>query len=137
MLPSHSRIQPKQSAYTNKFGDIIYCIWQCMDTVVKLIIISMNTVTFSSVPDCTGQQCPIKHFLGSSLITELIYFKQYHKLQLNVEICILTGPHLGFSQGRVQTLQKEQTNVKRKRNEYNSYIGDNFLITKSYKIRCS
>ena len=25
--------------------------------------------------------------------------------------------------------------MKRKRNEYKSYIGDNFLITRSYKIR--
>ena len=35
----------------------------------------------------------------------------------------------------VQTLEKEQTNMKQKRNEYKSYIGDNFLLTKSYKIR--
>ena len=35
----------------------------------------------------------------------------------------------------VQTLQKEQNNIKRKRNEYNSYIDDNFLIIRSFKIR--
>ena len=29
-------------------------------------------------------------------------------------------------------MEKGQTNIKRIRNEYNSYIGDNFLIVKSY-----
>ena len=35
----------------------------------------------------------------------------------------------------VQTLEKGQTNIKRKRNKYKSYIGDNFLIIRIYKIR--
>ena len=45
-----------------------------------------------------------------------------------------TCAHLGFSEAGVQTLEKGQINIKRKRNEYNSYIGDNFLIIRSYKI---
>ena len=48
----------------------------------------------------------------------------------------ISDAHLGFSGGRgVQTLEKGQTNIKRKRRECKSYIGDNFLIIRSYKIR--
>ena len=53
-----------------------------------------------------------------------------HSLKL-----LFTGAHLGFSEGRVQTLEKGQTNIKPKINEYKSYISDNFLIIRSYKIR--
>ena len=40
-----------------------------------------------------------------------------------------------FRRTGVQTSEKEQTNIKGIRNEYNSYIGDNFLLIRSYKIR--
>ena len=40
-----------------------------------------------------------------------------------------------FQRAGVQTLEKGQTNIERKRNEYKSYIGDNFLIIRRYKIR--
>ena len=43
--------------------------------------------------------------------------------------------HLGFQRAGVQTLEKGQTIYKTKRNEYTSYIGDNFLIIRSYKIK--
>ena len=32
-------------------------------------------------------------------------------------------------------IKKEQSNIKRQRNEHKSYIGDNSLIIRSYKIR--
>ena len=47
---------------------------------------------------------------------------------------MITDAHLGFQRAGAETLEKGQTNIKRKRNEYKSYIGDNFLITRSYKI---
>ena len=40
-----------------------------------------------------------------------------------------------FQREGVQILGKGQTNTKRKINDYKSYIGDNFLITRSYKIK--
>ena len=40
-----------------------------------------------------------------------------------------------FQRTGVQTLEKGLTNIKRKRNEYKSYIGDSFLIIRNYKIR--
>ena len=45
------------------------------------------------------------------------------------------GAHLGFSEGRGPNFRKRQTNIKRKRNEYKSYIGNKFLIIRSYKIK--
>ena len=42
-----------------------------------------------------------------------------------------TGAHLRFSEGRGSNLRKGQANIKRKRNECKSYIGDNFLIIRS------
>ena len=47
----------------------------------------------------------------------------------------VSGAHLGFSEGRGPNLKKEQTNIKKKRNEYKSCTGDNFLIIRTYKIR--
>ena len=35
----------------------------------------------------------------------------------------------------LQTLGKRRTSVKQIRNKYKSYISDNFLITRDYKIR--
>ena len=40
-----------------------------------------------------------------------------------------------FQRAGVKTLENGQTNIKRKRNEYNSYIDDTFLILRSHKIR--
>ena len=40
-----------------------------------------------------------------------------------------------FQRAGARSLEKGQTNTKRKRNEYKSYIGDNFLVIRSYKIR--
>ena len=40
-----------------------------------------------------------------------------------------------FERAGAHILEKRQTNIKRKRNEYKSYIGENFLIIRSYKIR--
>ena len=59
-------------------------------------------------------------------------FLELHFVQALVT---MSGAHLGFSEARAQTLEKGKTKMKRKRNEYKSYIGDNFLITRSYKIR--
>ena len=42
---------------------------------------------------------------------------------------------LDFQRAGVQTLEKGHINIKRKRNEYKSYIGDNFLMIRSFKIR--
>ena len=39
-----------------------------------------------------------------------------------------------FPRAGVQTLWKGETNKKKKKNECKSYIGDNFLIIRSYKI---
>ena len=43
--------------------------------------------------------------------------------------------HLGFSESRGPNFRKGANQYKTKRNEYKSYIGDNSLIIKSYKIR--
>ena len=42
--------------------------------------------------------------------------------------------HLGFSERRGPNFKKGYINIKRKRNEYKSYIGDIFLIIRSFKI---
>ena len=42
--------------------------------------------------------------------------------------CTCSGAHLGFSEGRGPNFRKGQTNVKRKRNKYKSYIGDTHMI---------
>ena len=48
--------------------------------------------------------------------------------------CTAAGAHLGFSEDRGPNFRKGETSVKRKRGEFNSYISDNFLIMRSYKI---
>ena len=50
-------------------------------------------------------------------------------------IITVSGEHLGFSEGRSPDFRKGANKYKRKRNKYKSYVGDNFLIIRSYKIR--
>ena len=56
-----------------------------------------------------------------------------------LEIIILQARILDFQNAGVQTMEKGQTNIKRKKKrkkaEYKVYTGDNFLIIRSYKIR--
>ena len=46
-----------------------------------------------------------------------------------------TGLHLGFSEGRGPNFRKGANQYKTKKKQCKSYIGDNFLIIKSYKRR--
>ena len=56
----------------------------------------------------------------------------------NLKIKGSSGTYLGFSEGSGPNFRKgtnQQTDIKQKRNKYKSYISDNFLVIRSYKIR--
>ena len=69
----------------------------------------------------------------STKFTTFCLFALIDKVYLVSFQPLVSDAHL--QKAGVQTLEKEQTNIKWKRNKYKSYIGDNILIIRSYKIR--
>ena len=61
----------------------------------------------------------------------------YLLLKLEVRSILETGAPLGFFEDKHPNIRKRENQYKTKNKQYKSYIGDNFLITRSYKIRHS